>query len=279
MFGFSGKTGASRSTMLGHGATQFFAPGGCPCVVAVHGFGGTAAELRPLLDRIAAAGFAVDAALLPGHGTSPTDLQRYRFDDWVNATRDRVRKAAESHETVVLLGFSLGTLVVMQLASEGDRPEGLAGLVVLGNAVTLEPHTSAGLAALARLGARMPDLYVAKPGAGDVRDKSALGALVTYDRHPLRAAIETYRAGLRVRPVVDRITCPALILHGRHDRVCPWQNAVWLADHIGSKDVSVRIFENSAHVLANDFDREDVAREVCSFLDRRRRLQSTPVDP
>jgi carboxylesterase len=125
----------------------------------------------------------------------------------------------------------------------------------------------------------MPDLYVAKPGAGDVRDKSALGALVTYDRHPLRAAIETYRAGLRVRPVVDRITCPALILHGRHDRVCPWQNAVWLADHIGSKDVSVRIFENSAHVLANDFDREDVAREVCSFLDRRRRLQSTPVDP
>jgi carboxylesterase len=279
MFGFSGKTGASRSTMLGHGPVEFFAPGGSPCVVAVHGFGGSAAELRPLLDRIAAAGFAVDAALLPGHGTTPADLQSYRFDDWVNATRARLRNAAERHETVVLLGFSLGTLIVLQLASEGDRPKGLAGLVLLGTAVTLEPRTSAGLAALSRLGTRMPDLYVAKPAAGDVCDKSVLGDLVTYDRHPLRAAIETYRAGPRVRPVVDRITCPALILHGRHDHVCPWRNAVWLADHIGSKDVSVRIFEQSAHVLANDFDREDVAREVCSFLDRRRRAQSAPVDP
>src|SRR5580692_5276747 len=102
MLGLSGETGARRSAMLGHGPLELFAPGGSPCVLAVHGFGGTAAELRPLLDRISAAGFAVDAALLPGHGTSPTDLQRYRFDDWVNATRDRLRKAAESHETVVL---------------------------------------------------------------------------------------------------------------------------------------------------------------------------------
>jgi carboxylesterase len=278
MFGFSGRTAASHATLLGHGPGEFFAPGAAPCVVAVHGFGGTAAELRPLVDRVAAAGFAVDAALLPGHGTAPTDLQQVRFDDWVDATRARMRHAVDRYETVVLLGFSLGTLVVMQLASEVDRPKGLAGLIVLGNAVTLRQPTSAGLAVLSHLGARMPDLYASKPAAGDVRDHSALGDLVTYDRHPLRAAIETYLAGPRVRSVVGRITCPALILHGRHDRVCPWRNAAWLADHIGSKDVSVRIFERSAHVLANDFERDEVAREVCSFLERRR-PQSAPVDP
>ncbi len=278
MLGFSGRTAASHSTLLGHGPVEFFAPGGSPCVVAMHGFGGTAAELRPLLDRIAAAGFAVDAALLPGHGTSPTDLQNVGFDDWVDATRARMRRAVDRYETVVLLGFSLGTLVALQLASEPYRPKGLTGLVVLGNAVTLTQPTSAGLAALSHLGARMPDLYAQKPAAGDVRDPSALGDLVTYDRHPLRAAIETYLAGPRVRPIVGRITCPALILHGRHDRVCPWRNAVWLADAIGSKDVSVRIFERSAHVLANDFERDDVAREVVSFLDRRR-AQSAPVEP
>jgi carboxylesterase len=125
----------------------------------------------------------------------------------------------------------------------------------------------------------MPDLYVQKPAAGDVVDRSVLGGLVTYDRHPLRAAIETYLAGPRVRAVVGQITCPTLILHGRHDRVCPWQNAVWLADHIGSKDVSVRIFERSAHVIASDFEREEVAREVGAFLDRCGRAQSLPVDP
>jgi carboxylesterase len=279
MLVFSGPSGAARSTLLGRGPTEFFAPGAAPCVVGLHGFSGTAAELRPLLDRIAAAGFAVDAALLAGHGTNPTDLQKLGFDDWVAGARSRLRQIAARHGTFVLLGFSLGSLVAMELASEADRPKGLVGLVVLGNALTLGPFTRQGLAALSHLGSRMPDLYVFKTQSGDVRDRSALASLVTYDRHPLRAAIKTYLAGPRVQAVVGKITCPALILHGRRDRTCPWQNAVWLADHIGSKDVSVRIFERSGHVLASDFERDDVALEVCAFLERLRRAQSEPVDP
>jgi carboxylesterase len=262
---------ASRSHMLGRGDVEFFAPGSAPCVVAIHGFGGTAAELRPLLERISGAGYAVDAALLPGHGTSPSELQNVTFDDWVAATRERARAAADRYGKVVLLGFSLGSLVALQLAAGGDSPPpGLVGLVALGNALCLEPVTRTALAALSRLGTFLPDLYVRKPAAGDLLDKSAMGQLVTYDRHPLRAAVQTYLAGRRVREIVGRVTCPTLILHGRHDRVCSWTNAVWLADHVGSKDVSLRIFERSAHVLACDFEREEVAREVCAFLDRRR---------
>lgn len=279
MLAFSGRTGATRSALLGRGPTEFFASGASPCVVGLHGFSGTAAELRPLLDRIAAAGFAVDAALLAGHGTSPAELQKLGFDDWVAGVRERLRRIAERHGSYVLLGFSLGSLVAMQLASEADLPEGLAGLVVLGNALTLGPFTRQGLAALSRLGARLPDLYLFKTQSGDVRDRSALPSIVTYDRHPLRAAVQTYLAGPRVQGVVGRITCPTLILHGRLDRTCPWQNAVWLADHIGSKDVSVRIFERSGHVLASDFERDAVAVEVCGILERRQRAQSAPVEP
>jgi carboxylesterase len=257
--------------MLGQGELELFTEGASPCVVAVHGFGGSAAELRPLLDRIAGAGFAVDAALLPGHGTSPVDLQNLRFDDWVGAVRARSRAAADRYGAVALLGFSLGTLVALQLASgAGGEVRGLVGLIALGNALRLDPATSAGLAALSCLGTDVPDLYVQKPAAGDVLDQGALTRLATYDRHPLRAAVETYRAGVRVREVVGRVTCPALILHGRRDRVCPWQNAAWLADHIGSSDVSVRIFERSAHVLACDFERDEVASDVCAFLARLR---------
>ena len=77
-----------------------------------------------------------------------------------------------------------------------------------------------------------------------------------------------YLAGPRVAERVARIACPTLILHGRRDRVCPWRNAVWLADHLGTRDVSVRIFEKSAHVLAWDGERDEVAREVLRFLGR-----------
>jgi len=255
---------AVTQRMFGEGAAEFRADGRPPCVVAFHGFTGTAAELRPLLERVAGDGYAVDGALLPGHGTSPERLQGMSFDDWVEAARARARAAAAEHGRFVLLGFSLGSLLAMQVA--GERPEGLAGLVVLGNALTLRPASSVPLAIVGALGVAVPDVYVVKPRPGDLADPSAMAQLVTYDRHPLRAALEVYRAGARVRRAVGQIECPMLILHGVLDGVCSWRNATWLADHAGSRDVALRLFERSAHVLACDAEREEVAREVLSFL-------------
>jgi carboxylesterase len=255
-----------QQKMLGDGVREHFAPGRAPCLVAIHGFGGTAAELFPVLDRVARAGFAVDAALLPGHGTSAEDLQDATFDGWVDAARARVDAASHAYGRVALLGFSLGSLVAMQIASE--QPPTVSGLVALGNALTLRAHTSIPLALWDRLGRPMPDVYFLKPRAADLVDASTAHTIVTYDRHPLRAALEVYRAGVRIRRLVGRIACPTLVLHGRRDIVCSWRNATWLADRIGARDVRVRIFEKSAHALACDGEREEVAREVIAFLSR-----------
>jgi carboxylesterase len=252
--------------MLGDGDRERFAAGRAPYVVAMHGFGGTAAELMPLLDRVALEGYALDAALLPGHGTAAEKLQDVTFDGWLAAVRARAEAAATRLGRVVLVGFSLGSLVAMQIASE--KPPWLAGLVVLGNALTLRAHTSVPLALWRLTGKPMPDVYLLKPRPGDLVDLAAMSSILTYDRHPMRAALEVYLAGPRVRDVVGRITCPTLILHGRRDAVCSWRNATWLAERIGSRDVTVRIFERSAHVLCCDGERDEVGREVAAFLAR-----------
>jgi carboxylesterase len=114
----------------------------------------------------------------------------------------------------------------------------------------------------------MPDIYLVKPRPGNLVSAECSDELVTYDRHPLRAALEVYRAGVRVRDRVGRIACPTLILHGRRDAVCPVTNAAWLAGHLGTRDVDVRIYDRSAHVLAWDGERDAVAREVVAFLRR-----------
>lgn len=252
--------------MHGRGVNELFAEGRAPAVVAFHGFGGTAAELMPVLRAVAAAGFAVDAALLPGHGTRVEDLQGHTFDSWLVAARARATAAADRHGRVVLLGFSMGSLLALKLASE--RPPWLAGVAVLGNALTVRAHTSVPLGVWAWSGRPMPDIYFIKPMPGDLVDPTLMDTVVTYDRHPLQAALEVYRAGPRVRAVVKEVDAPTLILHGRRDRVCSWKNAPWLASHIGARDVSVRIFEQSAHVLACDGEREEVAAEVVRFFGR-----------
>ncbi len=252
--------------MHGEGPTELFAEGRAPALVAFHGFGGTASELLPLLRATEAAGFAVDAALLPGHGTRAEELQAQTFETWLAGARARAVAAADKYGRVVLLGFSMGSLLALQLASE--RPPWLAGLAALGNAVTVRAHTRWPLGLWNRSGATMPDAYFLKPFAADLVDPALMDKIVTYDRHPLRAALEVYRAGERVRAVVGRVDCPVLVLHGRRDRVCHWKNASWLANHVGTRDVTVRLFEQSGHVLACDWEREDVAAEVVRFMKR-----------
>jgi carboxylesterase len=114
----------------------------------------------------------------------------------------------------------------------------------------------------------VPDAYFLKLHSADITDRDAAKRLTTYDRHPLRAAYEVYRAGARVRGKVARIECPTLVLHGRRDHVCSWRNAEWLAAHVASKDVTVRVYDRSAHVVAADVDRDAVAEEVIAFLRR-----------
>ena len=251
---------------LARGELERFATGRAPCLVAAHGFGGTATDFAPLLDGVARAGFAIDAALLPGHGTTVDQLQQGTFDGWVDALRARAQVAADNNGRVVLLGFSMGSLVTMQIASE--RPAWLAGLVVLSNALTLGVSSALPLALWARTRLPMPDWYLRKPRSADLEDETLLRTIISYDRHPLRAALEVFRAGSRARAIVGQIVCPTLVLHGRRDRVCPWRNATWLAEHLGSRDVTVRIFEKSAHTIACDAERDDVAREVVRVMSR-----------
>lgn len=248
--------------------------GGAPCVVAFHGFTGTTTEIRPMLDVLIEKGFAVHAPLLSGHGTHPGHLQDVTFEQLVTEMRAELDVARARHGHVVLAGFSLGSLVAMELAAE--RPEGLLGLVLLGNALTLVPPVRAALGFVDRRGWKLPDWYLLKLWGADLRDPEQRKRVAAYDRDPLRAALEVYRAGARVRPRLAEIACPTLILHGARDRVCPPANVALVAEALGTREVRTRIYEKSAHLIAADHDRHDVADTVASFVAS---LAPQPVEP
>lgn len=235
--------------------------GRSPRLLAFHGFTGTTSEIRPLVDAVSAKGYAVRAPLLAGHGSSACDLQEATFDHWVEAAAKEL-----DGEPFVLCGFSLGSLVAIELASR--KPDGLLGLVLLGNALCLTAPVSAALGFVHRRGWQLPDWYLLKLWSSDVRDPEMKKRVVAYDRDPLRAALEVYRGGRRVEEKLGSIVCPTLILHGAKDRVCPSANAKLVASKLGAIDVTTRVFPKSGHLVAADLEREDVAAEVIRFVER-----------
>ena len=51
-------------------------------VLLVHGFTGSPASMRPWGEYLHQRGYTVTVPLLPGHGTTPHDLNRVKWQEW-----------------------------------------------------------------------------------------------------------------------------------------------------------------------------------------------------
>ena len=60
----------------------YSADGGPVGALLIHGFGGSAAETRPMGEYFAAQGLTVRCPLLTGHGTTSEDLIGIRWQMW-----------------------------------------------------------------------------------------------------------------------------------------------------------------------------------------------------
>lgn len=88
----------------------------------VHGLSDSAFSMRDMAKAITGACFIARTVLLPGHGTKPGDLLTTRMSHWIETLRYLIGQAANEHENVVAVGFSLGSLLILTEALQPDSP-------------------------------------------------------------------------------------------------------------------------------------------------------------
>jgi carboxylesterase len=99
-------------------------PLGC---LLLHGFTATPEEVRPLGDALARAGFPVRAPRLAGHATTPDDLARTGWRDWVASAEDALAALRAEASRTAIAGASLGSLLALLLAAR--HPHDVATVV------------------------------------------------------------------------------------------------------------------------------------------------------
>jgi carboxylesterase len=228
-------------------------------VVLVHGFTGTPYEVRYLGERLQLAGFTVRAPLLPGHGTSVSDLDRTTWSDWAEHVERNVDALRVRCPRVAIVGQSLGGLLALNLASRRRD--------VLAVGTLAAPLWLGGIAARVApilVAGKLPIRAIPKFGGSDVRDRRTRRANPGYDRMPVRALGEL----LAFMQVADRalpgVTQPVLVLHARHDHTAPVACAHYIAERMRAR--RLRILPRSFHLIAADVERDVVAAEVITFL-------------
>ena len=259
------------------------------CLV-VHGFTGSPYEMRQFAERLAARGVYADVPLLPGHGTSVEDMSRTSFPDWVAGAEAAYLGLAARHRRTFVLGFSMGGLIALMLASRHH----VDGVVVVSAPLRIRDPRAPFLPLIALVRKYEPPTPppprpapVAAPasslmGAPPASGRSEAGSerrTVSYSQKPVACIQSVIRLMQAVKAETPHVEAPLLAAYGAHDRTAPPEDGQWIIDHAGrgagtdaGRDAAsgalrrLVVLENSDHFGMLGPDRDTLFGEIEAFI-------------
>ncbi len=254
-------------------------PEGMPkaVVVLVHGSAEHAGRYEHVAASLTAAGYAVAAFDLRGHGRSGGPRLYVRsFDAYLGDVGVFIARTREAWPglPLFLLGHSMGGTVATLYAL--GHQDALAGLVLSGPALQAgEDFSPLKIALVKALGQVVPRLPVQKLEAGHIsRDP---GVVARYDADPLvyrgwiRAGmgVALIRALEEVEAREATLRLSLLLLHGTADSIIDVEGTKRLYQKAASTDKTLLLYEGFYHEVFNEPQNERVLRDVRRWLDNR----------
>jgi carboxylesterase len=249
-------------------------------VLLLHGLTGTPHEVRPMAEALHAAGYAVRAPLLAGH-TDLGALERSTWRDWYASAREafealqdsssRPSGAGGGRRPVIVLGFSMGSLLALRLAAL-HRHE-VAGVVAISVMLRLPGWKRGAIHALARMRASrllrdVVGVHRKRSGGSDIRVQREVEGSPSLRAFPYPTLCEFVALQEEVTELLPHVRAPTLLLHGRFDHTAPVEHSELCAQRLGAAQVWRQVLPRSFHVVGLDLDRDRVCAEVVDFATR-----------
>jgi carboxylesterase len=251
---------APASLMPGAEPFHFEAPGQTACLL-VHGFTGSAYELRELGLYLAERGISARGVLLCGHGTRPEDMRRYSYRDWIADVETALDEMlADGNSRVFLGGLSMGGTLALNVAARRSHDPRLAGVIALAAPLRLADWR---LSLLPFAGWLWRWHSWGRP---DIKDESKWENHVAYRRFHVRAVVQLMRLLRETRQLAARVHQPLLVIQSRQDNTVPTFNAELILRTVCSEARRLLWLDNCYHVVTLDYDSERVRQEVAAFI-------------
>ena len=251
------RAGRERFVDIGGRQVRVRVTGDGPPVLLINGLGANVATWTSLVGQLK--GFEVIAFDAPGVGRSPAPFVPYTIGKIADVARRVLDELGHDHADV--LGYSLGGAVAQQLAA--TDPERVRRLVLVSSSCGAGaiPGSLPALLAVStparhyarfgyRVSMRMMNLAPAERESGYVEAQhgdwhreappSPRGYLLQM------AAFSTFHS----LPWLHRVTSPALVFSGSHDRLIPLANAAVLAAYL--PNAKLRVFDRWGHYMLHD---------------------------
>jgi carboxylesterase len=226
-------------------------------VLVVHGFTGSTQSIRYLGEQLHRRfGFSVVAPRLPGHGTSPDDMEKTGYRDWLGEAERALHDLAKRSSRVFVTGLSMGGTITLNLAAR--FPSLVHAIAPIAAPVGLMNDGTATVLSLDPLPRRV---------AGMGSDVKAPGVRETaYAEVPVACLREVTILVAVTRDLLHKVVAPTLVIHAHEDHVVPAANAMEVVKTIKSDDIRLLWLTNSYHVATLDNDKDLIVERVGGFF-------------
>lgn len=227
-------------------------------ILLSHGFTATAAEVRPFARKLHERGFSVAGPLLPGHGTSPEDLNHTRWQDWYQVFEASYRMLRDCCEQVIIGGESMGGCLALLHAIQHPESDGL---------LLYAPALKLRMTALDRQRLRLLAPFVLAVPKANMKNDTPY-PWQGYRVNPLKATLQLLKLQAAIRPKLALIYQPVLVIQGRLDVPVHPETPEIIARGVSSELVEVCWLERTAHTVLLDQEFDQALELTLTFINR-----------
>jgi carboxylesterase len=226
-------------------------------VLLVHGFTGAPPSMRPWGEFLHSKGYTVRVPLLPGHGSTPEDLNDVKWQEWPDKVTNELRELQKACDTIFLVGLSMGGGTVLNVAESNN--DVIKGIILVNPWIHL-PGITVEISFLASRFKKMRSSV-----GGDIKRPgiSEFG----YDATPMRGVYQALKMLRVTRKNLGAITVPVQLFHSVEDHTLPVSNTEIILAEIASKDKTRIELVNSYHVATLDYDQELIFQNSLTFIE------------
>jgi carboxylesterase len=248
----------SRDTKSCKSALPYFLKGGSNAILALHGYNGYPRDLLYVGEMLNKQGFTVLIPRLPGHGTSASDFHETDCQDWLRHASDCYFNLKAEYDTVHLLGFSMGGLLTLLLASRFniERMAMISPAIInLKWTIKLTPFLK----------------YFVKKQKRDWSDESMdpdrIFLAQEYWRwHYIQMGAELLQLQKLTKKKMPLVSCDTMIIVSKKDEAIPVRVADYIFRIIASPVKKTVVLENSPHCSTDGPEKELIADYLAKWF-------------
>lgn len=226
-------------------------------ILLVHGFTGSPASMRPWAEYLNQRGYTVKVPLLPGHGTTPHDLNLVKWQEWPAKVESDLQELLRTCSKVFICGLSMGGGTTLNIATRYSKD--LAGIILVNPMIHVKfvPHQLAwAISRFQKMRESVGD-DIKRPGITEYG----------YDALPAVGVYELLKMLHYTRKRLHDVTAPMLLFHSVDDHTLPVTNTEIVMKGVGSRQKQRIELVNSYHVATLDYDQEVIFENSRLFIE------------